>query len=152
MKIPVPVLRLLNPLVAALLRSPLHGLMSRDVLLITFTGRKSGRRYTTPVSYVRDGDSVRCFTSRSTAWWRNLQGGAPVSLRIAGEECRGQATAVVDEPDRVGEALQAFLERLPRDAVYYDVALDSHGKPKPGEVKRAAQEVVLIEIRLDTRA
>jgi hypothetical protein len=35
MKIPLPVLRLLNPIVVGLLRSPLHGLMSADVMLIT---------------------------------------------------------------------------------------------------------------------
>ena len=33
------------------LRSPVHGMVSKFTLLITFTGCKSGKTYTTPVSY-----------------------------------------------------------------------------------------------------
>ncbi len=149
MKIPVPILLLFNPLVIALLKSPLHSLMSKDVMLITFTGRRSGRSYTTPVSYVREGQTVRCFTSGGTAWWRNLRGGASVSLRIRGEEQRGHAEAIRGEPKRIADALGAFLARLPRDAAYYDIALDSNRKPVPADLERAAQDMVLVEIALN---
>lgn len=44
--------QLMNCVPQLLLRSPLHGLMSNRYLLITFTGRKSGKRYTTPVAYL----------------------------------------------------------------------------------------------------
>jgi hypothetical protein len=40
-----------NPLARRLLRSPLHGLASGRLALITYTGRHSGRRYTIPVGY-----------------------------------------------------------------------------------------------------
>jgi hypothetical protein len=42
--------RLMNKFPAMLLRSPLHGLMSKRFLLLTFTGRKSGRKHTIPVA------------------------------------------------------------------------------------------------------
>jgi hypothetical protein len=148
MKIPVPILKLLNPLVIALLKSPLHSLMSRDVMLITFTGRRSGRIYTTPVSYVREGQTVRCFTRSLNSWWRNLRDGAEVSLRIRGEEQGGRAQAISEEPKRIAETLEAFLARLPRDAAYYDIALDLNGKPDPEDLERAAREMVLVEIAL----
>ena len=51
-------MRMMNKLPLFLLRSPLHGVMSKRVLLVTFTGRKSGKAYTTPVSYMREGDIV----------------------------------------------------------------------------------------------
>ena len=41
---------LINPAVCSLLRSPLHGLMSKNTLLLEFTGRKSGRLLSTPIS------------------------------------------------------------------------------------------------------
>jgi hypothetical protein len=41
-----------------LLRSPLHGIVGRSFMLITFTGRKSGRAYTTPVQYVQDSNTL----------------------------------------------------------------------------------------------
>lgn len=149
MKIPVPILKLLNPLVIALLKSPLHSLMSKDVMLITFTGRRSGRSYTTPVSYVCEGQTVRCFTRSLNAWWRNLRGGAGVSLRIRGEEQRGHAEAISGEPKRIADTLEAFLIRLPRDAAYYDIALDSNRRPDRADLERAAQDMVLVEITLN---
>lgn len=149
MKIPVAVIRALNPLVAALLRSPLHGALSGSVLLLTFTGRRSGRIYTTPVSYYREGDTVRCFTSRDTSWWRNLRGGATVTLRIRGEERSGRAEAVWDDPQRVGAALRGFLTQVPRDAGYHDVRLDASGRPDEADLERAAAHTVLVETQLD---
>ena len=79
-----------------LLRSPLHFLMSRSLLLITYEGRKSGRRYTTPLRYTREGEVIRCFTSGTTQWWRNLgrrKGGELESgwkgWQIRGPDCQG---------------------------------------------------------------
>ena len=47
-----------NPVVRAVLRSPLHPLLSRSLALITVTGRRSGRRHPVPVGYRRHGDRV----------------------------------------------------------------------------------------------
>jgi hypothetical protein len=47
-----------NPLIALILRSPLHPLVSRRLALITVTGRRSGRTYTFPLGYEQDGDTV----------------------------------------------------------------------------------------------
>jgi deazaflavin-dependent oxidoreductase (nitroreductase family) len=134
--------------VTVLLRSPLHGLMSGDVMLITVTGRRSGRRYTMPVSYLRDGDRVRCFTGREMTWWRNLRGGAEVTLQVAGKERRGRAEAVADDAERIEQALRDFLTRMPRDAVYYDVGLDAAKRPIEADVQRARDLVVLIKVTL----
>ena len=50
--------KIYNALMKSVLRSPLHGMVSKNFMLITFTGRRSGKVYTTPVNYVRDGDSI----------------------------------------------------------------------------------------------
>jgi hypothetical protein len=47
-----------NPFVRLILRSPLHGLMSAALLLISYRGRKSGRKYSLPVQYVQDGNQI----------------------------------------------------------------------------------------------
>lgn len=52
-----------NPFMKWLLRSPFHGAVSRMYLLITFTGRKSGKTYTTPVQYAQDGNTLYIITS-----------------------------------------------------------------------------------------
>lgn len=83
-----------NAVPAVILRSPFHAVMSHKYAIIEFTGRKSGRRYTTPVAYVRDGDTV--LLSTDSPWWRNLRGGAPVRLRLQGRTVTGTATAATD--------------------------------------------------------
>jgi hypothetical protein len=45
----------INPVIAGLLRSPLDGVASRHLLLLTFRARRSGRRITLPVGYEEVG-------------------------------------------------------------------------------------------------
>ena len=45
-----------NSIMMWLLRSPLHGMLSGSTMIITYTGRKSGMTFSTPVNYVRDGN------------------------------------------------------------------------------------------------
>ena len=117
MKIPMWMFPILNPIVATLLRSPLHAMMSGDVMLLIVTGRKSGKHYTMPVSYLRDGETLRCFTARAGTWWRNLRGGADVRVLVQGAELAGRAEAITDPPERLRAAIGEFVTRLPRDAV-----------------------------------
>ena len=79
-----------NIAIKPLLKSPLHILASGRIMLITFTGRKSGKIYTTPVEYRRMGDTLLLFTQKGREWWHNLDG-APVTVRVHGQELRGQA-------------------------------------------------------------
>lgn len=76
--------RTVNPLVRAILRSPAHGLLSRRVMLITVTGRRSGRSFTFPVQYRREGTRITIGVGapERKRWWRNLRGGAPVTVEV----------------------------------------------------------------------
>jgi hypothetical protein len=129
-----------------MLRSPVHGMVSKTFLLITFTGRVSGKTYTTPVSYSQDGDQVTIFTH--AGWWKNLRGGAPVSLRIRGRELQGIAEPVAEDKGAVAAGLVAHLRKVPSDARYYDVTFDDQGNPRAEEAEKAAQTVVMIRTRL----
>jgi ubiquinone/menaquinone biosynthesis C-methylase UbiE len=136
-----------NRIMAAVLRSPLHVLVSRTIMLITFTGRKTGRTYTTPVSYLREGDTVTLFTR--SRWWKNLVGGAPVTLRIQGRTYQGWAEAIAENKAAVAADLQVFLRHVRFDARVYGVSFDADGEPNVEEVRRAAQDVVLIRAHID---
>jgi deazaflavin-dependent oxidoreductase (nitroreductase family) len=128
------------------LRSPMHGMVSKTALLITFTGRKSGKTYTTPVDYSRDGDQVYIFTHAN--WWKNLCGGAPVTLRIQGWELQGLAEPIAEDKCAVAAGLTAHLRKVPSDARYYGVTFDAHGNPRAEEVEIAVKSVVMIRVRL----
>ena len=65
----------LNPVMRGLLRSPLHGIASHNNGIVHFSGRKSGRKLSTPLSYTREGNIVRLLSNQSTRWWLNFRGG-----------------------------------------------------------------------------
>ncbi len=128
------------------LRSPMHGLVDKTVLLISFTGRKSGKTYTTPVSYSQCEGEVYIFTH--AAWWKNLRGDAPITLRIRGRELRGLAEPVAQNKQAVAAGLAAHLQKVPSDAKYYGVTFNDRKNPSAEEVEKAAQTVVMIRVRL----
>ena len=116
-------------------------------MLITFTGRTSGRRFTTPVRYVRDGDVVRCFTSSSNQWWRNLRGGAPVTLRLAGQDQAYIATAIANDPGEVRRWLEHYLGEFPQDAAYHDIRLNKDKSLMAEDLDRASHEAIVVEAK-----
>src|SRR2546430_13303099 len=116
-----------NVIVRTMLRSPLHGLMSKNTMLLTFKGRKSSKIYTIPLTYVQEGNMITCFTN--SAWWKNLRGGAPVTLVIKGRELQGVATPMMDDRELIVRELYAFLQKNPRDAKYRSVRLDARKQP-----------------------
>ena len=138
---------LFNAFVKLLLRSPLHGLMG-GVMLITVTGRRSGRLITTPVQFVRDGDLLLVTSDRGRRWWRNLVGGAPVRVRLGGKDRTGSAEAATDS-EAVAEGLAAYLRAAPAAARWFKIALDSEGRPDPDDLARAAEERAVTRIRLE---
>ncbi|MEJ2600245.1 MAG: nitroreductase/quinone reductase family protein [Anaerolineales bacterium] len=135
-----------NSAMKFVLRSPVHAMISKTVLLITFTGRKSGKTYTTPVSYSQSGDQVTIFTHAD--WWKNLRSGAPVTLHIQGRELQGLAEPVAEDKQAVATGLSAHLRKVPSDARYYGVTFDDHKDPRAEEVEKAVQTVVMVRIRL----
>ena len=94
-----------NPFITAILGSRFAGPMAKALLLLRFTGRTSGTVYTTPVGYVREGDSVVVVTSPTYTWWKNIRDGADVQVLAGGRWYAGHARIVP-----------------PRDPMYDEVA------------------------------
>src|SRR5437879_8905690 len=67
------VVRYFNPFMRLVLGSRAHRMMSGRLMLLSFTGRRTGRSYTTPVSYVREGTNL--LVPGGGAWWKNLTSG-----------------------------------------------------------------------------
>jgi hypothetical protein len=86
---------LINSLVTTILRSPWHGMRSDRLLLLTFTGRNSGKEFTTPIRYMQDGETLRMMVVYP--WWKNLRGQATVRVLLRGEMRTGTAEALPEE-------------------------------------------------------
>jgi deazaflavin-dependent oxidoreductase (nitroreductase family) len=100
-------MKLQNPFMLWLLRSPFHGAVSKFYVVLGFTGRKSGKPYATPVQYAFEDNTVYIVTSEGYVWWKNLRGGANVTLRIRGKDYTGWA-----ETDTGQEAVRMHWEKI----------------------------------------
>ncbi len=139
---------LVHSFTTTILRSPLHGLYSNNTLLLTFQGKKSGKTYQFPVSYVCEGDVVQCFSYLPSRWWKNLQGGAPVTVNIQGQQRQGSAEVVTDDRPTIERELKAFIWQIPRDAHSRQIRLDVDGTPNHADILRVTHQAVLIRIQL----
>lgn len=96
---------LVNAPVAAMAASPRFGrLLNRNIAMLTYTGRRSGRTFSIPVAYRRSGDNINISVNLPEAktWWRNfLDDGGPLTLLLDETERAGHAVAEQDEKGRV---------------------------------------------------
>lgn len=92
-----------------------------DLLLLTTTGAKSGRRVTTPVMYLEDGDRLVVIASKAgadhhPAWFHNLRANPEVTVEAGTDTFQARAS-VVDRPER--DRLYArMVEKAPGFAEY----------------------------------
>lgn len=125
--------RIINPLMAALLRSPFHHRLSQWMLLLSFYGRKSGKRYMLPLGYVQQNE--RIFVLTRSPWWKNLRGGVPVLLRLRGRNVGGTAN-IVEDAALIREVMQAFVTAHGLKTAQRLGLADEHGNvvesPPPG--------------------
>jgi F420H(2)-dependent quinone reductase len=147
----------LNVPMRVLLRSPVHGIASSNLCVLMYAGRRSGRRFETPLSYVRDGGRVLLLTSRDTRWWTNFVPAAndpawspvPVEVLAAGEILRGRAQTIQQDRERLRAGVRHFLTALPRDAMVYGIGLDAERRPKETEIGRELERLVMVEVALE---
>jgi deazaflavin-dependent oxidoreductase (nitroreductase family) len=95
----------------------------RDLLLLTTTGRKSGKQHTTPMVFTRDGDRLLVYASKAGApshpdWYLNLVADPHVVVE-AGPE-RYDAIATPLERAERDRAFAAQAARVPAFAEYQE--------------------------------
>jgi hypothetical protein len=131
---------------STILKSPAHKVVSDGILLITFKGIKSGKEFSTPISYFSDNGTVYCFTHAQ--WWRNLANGADVKVRIKGQDYEGYAVPKTKDMAQKIISMRKMVKVKPQEAGFYNVTFGSDGEPVEEEVIKAAEEAVLIQISL----
>ncbi|MBK9782245.1 MAG: nitroreductase family deazaflavin-dependent oxidoreductase [Anaerolineales bacterium] len=135
-----------NDFMAWILRSPFHSILSNGMMLITITGRKTGKAYTTPVGYYVEGEYLWVITSRERKWWRNLQGGATVDLLLKRKPVRGAADVELDEK-AVEARMYEYLRHVPQAAKPMKVHVEN-GKPDPQDIANTAKDRLFVKIKL----
>lgn len=136
--------KVLNPMMKLILKSPLHGGLSKRVMIISFTGQKSGKKYSTPVAYVQQADRVIVVTY--SHWRNNFKKPAPVQMRIQGKNINGIAV-LVSEPEKTREILITLENTNGKEVMkrmgFWIEGLDSLS---PEAIQQATQGVYFIEV------
>lgn len=90
-------------------------LVGRIVLLLTTTGRKSGRERVTPLQYEEIDGLYYLGAARGLKadWLRNIQANPQVEIRVGARHFRGCAEVVTD-PAKFADFMEVRLARHPR--------------------------------------
>jgi F420H(2)-dependent quinone reductase len=127
----------LNPLIRTVLRSRLHWLLGRWLVLLTWTSQKSGRQRTTPLSYVRDGSVV--YLTTAERWTADLVGGVPVRVRLDGRWYDGHAGVVSDRNESM-KLFDRLFQKHPWFRVLAGIPKARSGEgADPGALKRTLE-------------
>jgi deazaflavin-dependent oxidoreductase (nitroreductase family) len=104
-------------------------LVGRIILLLTTTGRKSGKKRVTPLQYEKIGGDYYIGAARGLKadWVRNLQSNPQVEIRVGAKRFEGTAEVVTD-PCKFADFMEARLARHPRMIGF--IMEKAHGLPR----------------------
>ncbi|HVN86540.1 MAG TPA: nitroreductase/quinone reductase family protein [Candidatus Binatia bacterium] len=141
----------LNPLVSAILRSRVHWLLSPGLMLITVTGRKSGRRYTIPVGYLQTADAIIILISEapSKMWWRNYRDEGPIEVLLRGRRRGGRALLVQPTSPEFRARADAGFRRSRFIARIFGIDFDPRGGLSNAQVEQLARRAAIVRVTLD---
>lgn len=106
---PAALLRLVNPVLNVLLRTPLTGTARKQLMVLSFTGRKTGRQFTIPLSaHVVDGE---LYALTGAPWKANFRDGAAAQVVHGGRTTAMRGELVADRaalPDLYLRCAQSY--------------------------------------------
>ncbi len=127
-------MRAVNVPMRAVLGLPFATPLSGNLMLISYTGRKSGKAYRQPVSYARDGETL--LTPGGGRWTLNLGGGRPVRIRLRGRDVTARPELVTD-PAEVERLLEVIARENPRAVRFIPIPRRPDGRLDPDALDAA---------------
>lgn len=103
--------RVINGCAVSLINAPVLGrLVGQGLVVVRYTGRRSGNTFEIPVGYVGRGNTVTINVAAPNGkiWWRNFlgSGGQITLLNFRGADRTGHATATRNSKGRVKVTVQ----------------------------------------------
>src|SRR5271168_3347867 len=94
------VLGVANIAIRPLLRSHLHGILSSRLMLLEYTGKKTGRRYAFPIGYFPwdDGDVLSFSSLRG--WPAVIEGAPNIRILVRGQWSDAEPTVTTDREEK----------------------------------------------------
>jgi F420H(2)-dependent quinone reductase len=130
----VRIMRAVNVPMRALLSLPFPTPLSGNLMLLHYTGRKSGNAYRQPVSYARDrsdaSEGTVLLTPGGGRWTLSLEGGRPVRLRLRGREVPARPELITDASE-VDRLFGVIARENPRAVRFVPIPRDADGHFDP---------------------
>jgi deazaflavin-dependent oxidoreductase (nitroreductase family) len=145
--------RVTNPFVRFVLNSPLHPILSGRLLLIRYTGKKSGKKHSLPVQYAKSYDELIVVAgyAQHKKWWRNLMQESAINICYRGKWYEASAKAFDGDVGVIAPLFPDYLRRFPASARIRGLTLDSRGNVEDqGKLGEEAKKVVMVRIRMLT--
>jgi hypothetical protein len=139
---PPRLVRAANSALRPLMKSPLGRLVRGKLVLLRFSGRKSGREYEIVVGWHDAGGTRAVFTP---AGWRvNFRGGAPVAVVHEGRTLTGTGT-LVEDPEEVARRLQEAIDAGSTPKLLGITVPDGHSVT-PEDVRATGRAMVRLDV------
>jgi hypothetical protein len=128
--------RLLNVPMRAVLGLPVATPLSRRLMLVFLTGRRTGKSYRQPVSYVRDGEAL--VTPGGGNWKFNLADGRPERIRLRGRDVMARPEIIVD-PGEIERLLGVMTADNPTAGRFVAIPKGPDGRLDPAKLDLAVR-------------
>jgi hypothetical protein len=132
-----------NAFMKAIIVSPLHALLGDGFAVIAVTGRKTGRRISTPINLPSRNGEFIVISYRHRTWWRNLLEGRRGELHHRGKTIPIEAR-IQDQTPAVAAGLKKYFETHPGRAKYSGIRVTAEGHALEQDLTRAAEDRVVI--------
>ena len=142
--------RLINPIISLLARSPFHFVISHQLLVVSFTGAKSGKQYLVPLSYHKHSSSYTCVTLRSNIWWRNLKSLPKTKIWLKGHLVDVDLTLEFKDDKSVEKTLREIVTNNRIEAFFANIKLQKDGQPIQNDLFKAAQLHTVLTFKLSS--
>ena len=131
--------RFINPIVRLILKSPIHFLISHQILLFRVIGRRSKKIFEIPASFAHINDSLVCVTLRENIWWKNFKNIETQEIYFKGKKINKNISINFTDNAFVREKLKELIEHNPIDAFFAGVKLDKNKVPNSADLDKAAE-------------
>ena len=145
--LPLPLFRLMRQPPQLLYALGLGPLVGRLILLLTTTGRRSGRQRVTPLQYEEIEGLIYIGSARGQQadWFRNIQADTRVEVRVGARRFSALAEPVTD-PSRIADFLQIRLDRHPKMVASMLRGEGLPARPERADLERYAAGLAMVVI------
>jgi hypothetical protein len=143
---PEAILRIANPIMKLLLHTPFAGPARNQLMVVNFTGRKSGRHYSIPLTaHVIDGV---LFAMTGNAWKANFRDGAAAQVLHDGKTTAMRGELITDKAhvtDLYSRCAESYGVKRAERA--FGLGFRDHQMPTHDQFAEAVDELNLRAIR-----